>query len=65
MERKVFDGPLRSVAREVSEWLGCDIEFIYQSYRKQPDGTWKNWDIPRYFEHYGHKHATLIVKGYR
>lgn len=63
MERRIFNGSLIQIAREASEWLGCDREFIYQSYRKNKDGTWKSWDIPRYFEHYQQKHATLIVGG--
>lgn len=57
MERKIFKGSVIKVAREVSEWLGCDRSFIYQSYRRDPDLS-----KPRYFEHYGQKHATLIVE---
>lgn len=62
MERKVFKGSLVQVAQEVSEWLGCDRDFIIQSYRRQRDGSIKDHKIPRFFEHYGQKHATLLVE---
>lgn len=55
MERRVFNGTVTQIAVEVSEWLGCDIGFILDSY---VEGDFKR---TRYFERLGAKHATLQV----
>ena len=55
MERKTFYGSPIRLAMDVSEWLGCDRYFILQSFLED-----KDFKRPRYFEHYGQKHATLI-----
>lgn len=61
LRREFRTKDLDSVLKDVSEWLGCDEEFITSSFaeeRKIDTSVMKK----RYFERHHQRHATIILE---